>query len=295
MDKEKPIVLGVDIGGSHITAAIVDLATRSVASESIKRKSIDSKGSKAQLIQAWIEVIKSVYQQHETSEIRIGISMPGPFDYENGISLIIDQDKFKALYQVNVKQELALGLGIPVSNICFMNDAAAFMQGEVFAGAAKGYQRAIGLTLGTGLGSAFADNGIAEDMALWNSPFLSGVSEDYFSTRWFVGKYAQLTDRALGGVKELAEIANTDPYAKQIFNEFGRGLGHFLADIIKEKAAEVVVLGGNIAQAFPLFAPHLIENLKAYHLDTEIKPALLNEQASLIGAACEWKSIVLQY
>jgi glucokinase len=214
--------------------------------------------------------------------------MPGPFDYENGISLIKDQDKFKSLYLINIKEELAKRLQIEPSNIKFINDAAAFMQGEVFNGAAKGYTNALGLTLGTGLGSAVSVSGVAKDAALWDSKFLGGIAEDYLSTRWFVNKYFSLTGKELAGVKELAAIAEEDPYAKQIFNEFGRALGHFLADIIKEKNAEVVVLGGNISQAFNLFAPHLISNLKAFHLDTEIKLTGLNEHAALIGAASCW-------
>jgi glucokinase len=94
----KPAVLGVDIGGSHITAALVDLDTRSIVQGSVKRKSIDSRGSKADLLAAWAEVIKEVFSFSDATAMRIGIAMPGPFDYENGICLIKDQDKFKCAY-----------------------------------------------------------------------------------------------------------------------------------------------------------------------------------------------------
>ncbi|MFA6275577.1 MAG: ROK family protein [Pedobacter sp.] len=285
---EKPTVLGVDIGGSHITAALVDLEKRALIQNSIRRNAVNSQQNKEELLNAWCEVINDAFGTVPKSERNIGIAMPGPFDYENGISLIKDQDKFKSLYLINIKEELAKRLQMEPSNIKFINDAAAFMQGEVFNGAAKGYTNALGLTLGTGLGSAVSINGIAKDAALWDSKFLGGIAEDYLSTRWFVNKYFSLTGKKLAGVKELAAIANIDPYAKQIFNEFGRALGHFLADIIKEKKAEVVVLGGNISQAFNLFAPHLISNLKAFHLDTEIKLTRLNEHAALIGAASCW-------
>jgi len=285
---EKTAVLGVDIGGSHITAAVVDLADGTVIANSVIRRAVDSKEGAEVLISTWAGVINEAFTYANCNEMRIGIAMPGPFDYENGISLIKDQDKFKALYGVNVKDELAKILNVLPSSIRLNNDAASFMQGEIYVGAAKGYKNAIGLTLGTGLGSAIAINGIAEDAALWNSSFLGGIAEDYFSTRWFVHKYKDLTGNAITGVKELAEIVTSDPYAKQLFNEFGRGLGHFLADIIKTNKAEVVVLGGNIAQAYDLFEPHLTSNLKAFHLDTPVKLALLNEYAALIGAASLW-------
>ncbi len=285
---EKPAVLGVDIGGSHITAALVDLGDGTVIANSVIRKAVDSRKGAEVLISTWAEVINEAFIYTNCNEMRIGIAMPGPFDYENGISLIKDQDKFKALYGVNVKYELAKILNVLPSSIRFNNDAASFMQGEIYVGAAKGYKNAIGLTLGTGLGSAVAINGIAKDAALWNSSFLGGIAEDYFSTRWFVNKYKDLTGNTISGVKELAEIVASDPYAKQLFNEFGRGLGHFLADIIKTNRAEVVVLGGNIAQAYDLFEAHLTSNLEAFHLNTPVRLALLNEYAALIGAASLW-------
>ncbi len=287
---EKYRVIGVDIGGSHITAGLVDLATGDVVEESLKRIAVDSKSSAKDLLSAWTTVINTVAAYHDEGELRIGIAMPGPFDYEKGVSLIIDQDKFKSLYQINVKDELAKSLNIPTTSIRFINDAAGFLQGEIFCGAAKGYKNVLGLTLGTGLGAAIAKNGIVKDAALWNSPFLSGIAEDYFSTRWFVDKYESLTGDTFAGVKELASVAQHDPFSRQIFNEFGRGLGHFLADVIKENDSEIVILGGNIAQAYSLFAPHLIGNLEAYHLTTIVKVAELSEHAALIGAASQWKN-----
>ena len=286
--KFTPLILGVDIGGSHITTGIVDIEKKGLIPKSIKRKHIDSSGSAENILTGWTEIINESFECCEGQIKRIGIAMPGPFDYENGISLIKNQDKFKSLYQLNIKKELAQRLNIQSSDIKFINDAAAFMQGEVFCGAAKGYDKALGLTLGTGLGSAVVVNGQSKDAELWNSKFLNGIAEDYFSTRWFVSKYKSLTGIELVGVKELADIVKTDLYAMQVFNEFGRGLGYFLADIIKETKSEVVILGGNISQAFNLFAPHLIENLKALHLHTEIKITELNEHAALIGAASSW-------
>lgn len=289
---ENPAVLGVDIGGSHITAALVDLKDGTLVQNSIKRNSVDSRGNAEEIFTAWCEVINKAFGNDFTTEKRIGIAMPGPFDYENGISLIKDQDKFNALYELDIKEELAKRLNVQPAHIKFVNDAAAFIHGEVFCGAAKGYDNVLGLTLGTGLGSAISINGIAKDAELWNSKFLSGIAEDYLSTRWFVNKYKSLTDNDIAGVKELAAIVNEDPYARQIFNEFGRALGHFLADFIKDTGSQVVVMGGNISQAFDLFAPPLIENLKAFHLSTEIKLTKLNEHAALIGAASRWNSIV---
>lgn len=214
--------------------------------------------------------------------------MPGPFDYDNGISLIKDQDKFRSLYLANIKNELAIKLGIDADCIKFINDAAAFLQGEVFCGAAKGYDRALGVTLGTGLGSAVTVNGNATDAALWNSSFREGIAEDYLSTRWFLARYKSLTGISIDGVKELTLLASKDVRAMQVFKEFGFALGEFLTTVIKQHSSQVVVLGGNIAQAFELFEPTLTEKLNSAKLNTKIKLTELNENATLIGAAACW-------
>jgi glucokinase len=49
---------------------------------------------------------------HHLPQVRIGISMPGPFDYENGICLIKGQNKYEALYGLYIKGLLADKLGI---------------------------------------------------------------------------------------------------------------------------------------------------------------------------------------
>ncbi|WP_199141157.1 ROK family protein [Pedobacter sp. ASV12] len=285
---EKPAVLGVDIGGSHITAALVDLKKGTLIEESIKRNAVNAKQEKEDILKAWCHVIEAAFANANGNEKYIGIAMPGPFDYENGISLIKEQDKFNALYLANIKEELAKRLQLKPSAIRFINDAAGFMQGEVFSGAAKGHSRVLGLTLGTGLGSALSINGMASDAELWDSAFLDGIAEDYLSTRWFVGRYNELSHKSLDGVKELAGLVATDALAKQVFVEFGANLAQFLAPIIKKHEAEVVILGGNIARAFDLFALSLNIGLGKQGLNIPIKLTELNEHAALIGAASNW-------
>ncbi|MDQ0637690.1 glucokinase [Pedobacter sp. W3I1] len=281
---EKPVALGVDIGGSHITAALVDLETRTLVKNSIKRSPVNSQENKEVILSAWCDIINKAFQNINGTR-NVGIAMPGPFNYEEGISLIKDQDKFKSLYQVNVKEELAKRLDIPVENIHFINDAAGFLQGEVFAGAAKGNVSVLGLTLGTGLGSSLCLNYKAFDADLWNSEFLDGIAEDYLSTRWFVKRFNQLSGKVVAGVKELVEIVETDHHATMVFMEFGYNLAQFLIPIIKEHKIDTVIVGGNIAQSFSAFAPELIATLKGNGIDTQIKISELKEHAALIGAA----------
>jgi len=282
---EKSVALGVDIGGSHITAALVDLETRTLIKNSIRRSAINAQESKEVIFAAWCKIIDDAFDGIPNNVRHLGIAMPGPFDYEKGISLIKDQDKFKSLYKVNVKEELASRLKMPAENIHFINDAAGFLQGEVFAGAAKGNAHVLGLTLGTGLGSSLCIDDKAIDADLWNSPFIEGIAEDYLSTRWFVKRYQQLSGKTLDGVKELVSIVNVDHLSTRVFMEFGYNLAQFLIPIIKKSKIDVVIIGGNIAQAFDAFAPELIATLKGNGINTPIKISELKEHAALIGAA----------
>ncbi|MGY3055414.1 glucokinase [Pedobacter sp. UYEF25] len=286
---DKHVALGIDIGGSHITAALIDLNSRQLIRDSLRREVVNSRGKKEDIIKSWCNVINEIFKEIPQRLRYIGIAMPGPFDYEEGVSLIKDQDKFRALYGINIKEELSDYLGIPKENICFINDAASFLQGEVYAGAAIGKSSVFGLTLGTGLGSAYSTNFKSVDADLWNKQFLDGVAEDYFSTGWFIKRYKEISGNALDGVKTLVDLLESDVNAQRIFDEFGENLANFLAPIVKASHSDTVVIGGNISKSFFAFSPKLMETLKEHQLDVEIVVSKLNELSAIIGAAscCE--------
>jgi glucokinase len=284
-----PIVLGVDVGGSHITASLVNLEQRSLLSDSFVRRSVNSKADAAAILDAWCQVIEDAYRKYETVPKKIGIAIPGPFDYKNGICLIKEQEKFQSLYKIDVKTELAKRLNIEPSNIKFINDAAGFLQGEVFAGAAINTNNVLGLTLGTGLGSALYIDGLTSDAALWNSAFLNGIAEDYLSSGWFVKRYFQLSGKTVHGVKELVALGNENLQATQVFTEFGHNLAEFIIPLIHKFKSEMVIIGGNISLAFDTFSPELGSVLLSSHVSTVVKVAELKENAALIGAASCWE------
>ncbi len=94
-----------------------------------------------------------------------------------------------------------------------MNDASAFAVGEAWAGSASGSNRSLAITFGTGFGSAFISNKIPvvdgpevpRIGCVYHLPYKDGIADDYFSTRWFLGRYKAITGKELKGVKELAE------------------------------------------------------------------------------------------
>ena len=281
-------VIGVDIGGSHITAAMVNAVNGRVLNESRSRSVVDAGATAPTIISDWCKVIQSAAAARLTNNLKIGIAMPGPFDYEEGICLIKEQDKFRKLYRINLKLELAKALSLPADNLRFLNDAASFLQGEVLYGAAAGASTALGITLGTGLGSAIYTSGYATDAELWKMPFKKGMAEDYLNTRWFVNEYKDLTGKDAAGVKELITEATLSERTK-IFEAFVKNLSRFLLTQLKKQAVEKIVIGGNIAKASSHFFPLLKQALAQGGYTGEVTRGLLDEDAALIGAAGCWR------
>lgn len=274
-------VLGVDIGGTHITAALMNIEKKELVRGSKKRANVNSHGSADSILKTWVDTLKHVMLHKPVSHI--GFAMPGPFDYENGISLIKGMHKYEALYGIDVRQHLSDELGMKASHICFRNDAEAFLAGEVFCGAAMGYDKAIGITLGTGLGSATSELGATRDVNLGSSLFLDGIAEDYISSRWFLKRCNEVTGRNAKDVKQLAKAAKTDADIRSIFKEFTGNLSAFLQKFIDHESPAVVVIGGGIAGASDLFLSALRNSLNG--TIAQIKISELGEDASMIGAA----------
>jgi glucokinase len=285
---EHTIVIGVDIGGSHITAAQVHMGHRQMVPGTEVRHPVDPHGQVDAIISAWSQCILTT--AGDKTPDQVCIAMPGPFDYEQGICLIKDQHKYRALFGLNVKELLAQQLSLSTSQLFLHNDAACFLQGEVFGGSMTGYHPVIGITLGTGLGSATCTNTVAQDAGWWAYPFQEKMAEDYLSTRWFVQRWRQMTGQQIQGVKELVSRAQEGEQVQNLFDEFADNLTAVLRAFIQEESPEAVVIGGNIANAWPLFNKRLLQQVQATHPAIIIKISQLGETAALLGAAGSWQA-----
>jgi glucokinase len=284
-NKSDEMILGIDIGGSHITAGLVDMTSKKIAEKSLVRKKVNRHGSAEEILSIWSATINEMQHQFAGAFRKVGFAMPGPFDYENGISLIKGFDKYEALYGVNIRNEIAARTTVQKENILFINDADAFLEGEVFCGAAQGFHRAVGLTLGTGLGSCVYADGVIVNALLNELHFKDGIAEDYISTRWFEKAYYNYTGKKINGVKPVADVYLEDEHAKLIFNEFADNLVSLLHHCVETFNPEVIVLGGNIANAFDLFIAPVNQQLSKLGKLPLIRKAKLGENAALIGAA----------
>ena len=283
-------VLAFDVGGSHITVARCNLKDFRILRTARTALPLDPSCDE------FLDLIHSLsHEMLPDSSAPVGavLAVPGPFDLVSGVSYM--QHKLKSLYGVNLRKALAERLGWGSGQFLFVNDAVAFLLGEVHCGAARGARRAIGIVLGTGIGSAFAcdgqwvtqGEGIPEGGEIWNLPYGDGIVEDLLSTRAIKGGYAALTGRD-EDVISIASGADSDPEARAVFQRFGLTLGQVFRDVLAPFAPDVVVLGGGISRSARLFLPFARNQLNGFGF--KLVTSRLLDKAPLVGAASFWRS-----
>ncbi|MDR0265971.1 MAG: ROK family protein [Sphingobacterium sp.] len=274
-------VVGVDIGGTHISACIIDTKQWNIYLENVARNHVFSQGDAKTILHTWASTIQDIIATSPTPIQFIGIAMPGPFDYENGISEIQGQSKYDDLYKKDIKGLLAEELGLSKQSIHFINDAAAFLQGEIFVQNLQTNNRILGITLGTGLGSAVWNKGEkAFDAALWNSPYEDCIFEEFLVTRWFVRRFKEIAGKDVTGLKEILDNYRDTEEFQILKDEYAKHLFDFMQFFAEKHASEIFIVGGNIAKALPIF----IADRKEFER-FQIYTAILGEKAAMIGAA----------
>jgi glucokinase len=281
------LVGALEVGGSHVSAGRVDLAQYRVDPSGIRRFTFGADSSREELL----DTISRAALEIGLPEItRWGIAVPGPFDYENGVSKIRGVAKLDRLYGVDMRDRLSRALGLEKpERMRFLNDAQAFVLGEWWAGAAKGHARAMGVTLGTGLGSGFladgeivvSGHGVPPEARLDLIPFRAGAVEDVLSSRGIVAAFGPKIE-----VSEIARQAREGvPAAVTVFREFGSALGEFLQPWVVRFAPTCLVFGGAITRAWDLFADEFARSCPEAARLERCGPADRLDEAPLLGAA----------
>jgi glucokinase len=285
--------IGTDIGGTHITCAAVKIHEGELLPDTLSRATYDHESSAEVILQSWAKALnKTLAKIDETQLAGIGFAIPGPFDYRNGVSKM--EHKFKNLFGLHIPSALNPLLNTQKDlSMRFLNDATSFAVGEAWLGEGQGFQKVVVITLGTGFGSAFIEDGVPvvsgaevpKEGCLWHLPFKAGIADDYFSTRWFIGEYQKQTGETLTGVKDLIEKIDTDPIASGLFLQFGQNLADCMALPLQTFGAEILILGGNIAHALPLFGDKFREGLLKAGVTVKVVVSRHSEHAALIGSA----------
>jgi len=203
---------------------------------------------------------------------QIGVAIPGPFDYKDGIFLM--KHKFASVYGERF-QDLIFHSERPSCHserpschserseespdIRFMHDVNAVLKGAIRQlGLGKGITALV--TLGTGLGFSYAIDGVTQESetgspakSIWNLPYQGGILEDTVSARGIRIAYARKTGDGTQSAYSIAQRAYSgDIAAMEVYDNVGKILGDALEPIHEELGFDTLLLGGQIAKSLSL-------------------------------------------
>ncbi len=292
---KKNIAIGAFIGGNYIACAAVDLTTRKIIQGTSFKASVENFSSSGLILSLWTSCLKKAISIVDVANLAgIGFSIPGPFDYKNGIGKFAGVPKFEKLNGINVQNEIRRNLELPKDiEIRFINDAIGFALGEDWAGKTVKHHTCMAIMIGEGFGSAFIRNSIpiikGETVptkgVVYNIPYNSGIADDYFSSRGLLNAYLAKGGMKFTDVKSLFKFSENDNNAKSVINDFGRNLAAFLLPIYKKFGAEVCVMGGSVAMHFPLFESSFNAFIQTQNSTMNVKVADVDDDSFILGGA----------
>jgi len=242
-------VLGIDIGGTGIKAAMVDLANRQLVSDRIRELT-----PRPATPEAVMDVVaKVVHKLEATGELTEGV--PGGAGFP---SVIRDGQAMTATHGVDswigapVQRMLEERLG---RRLLVINDADAAGIAEMAHGAGIGHPGVVLLLdLGTGIGSALFVNGkLVPNLQLGHVEFHGQDAETRLSP-------AARARRKMG------------------WKQWGREFNELLARYEQYLWPDLIILGGGMAKEFAKFSAFLRTN-------APLVPAAMGSAAGIIGAA----------
>lgn len=293
-NKMKTIYLAMDIGGTFIKYALVSPGKRFLTPT--RTAPVNSMASAKKILESFHNVIvqsEAVVKTRGFHLRKICVAICGPFDYENGVSLM-QEDKYRSIYNLSLKDEFRAALtSADEINISFIHDVQAFLLGQSFVTTPLRNGRVLAVTLGTGVGTAFMENGRIippgrgiPDKGLGRLPYRSGKIEDYIGGKALVDLYRKYSaGSSTHSVKEIAELARRkDSAALRVFHELGDVLGETLASLLNDFSPERLVFGGQISKAYDLFREPFLARVSPWIGEDNIIRANDLETATLLGA-----------
>lgn len=236
---------GIDIGGSGVKGALVNLDTGEFVGERIRIET-----PQPATPQAVSGVVRQIVESlHVPAQVPIGISFPAPI-LHGVVPFMANLDQ--SWVDVNVNDVVGQELG---QLVWTLNDADAAGLGEVAYGAAKGMEgTVIVTTLGTGIGSALIVDG-----TLVPNTELGHLEID--------GHDAET--RASSAQKDLQELS---------WKKWAKRLQRYYSHLEMLFSPDLFVVGGGVSKKHEKFLPRL-------ELRAPIVPAQLLNTAGIVGAA----------
>ena len=239
--------LGIDIGGSGIKGAPVDLVAGDFAADRL-RIDTPSKSTPKDVAKVCAEIIAN-FSDVIGDDAPVGITLPAPVVHGK-VPFIANLDQEWRGLEADKFLEDKLGRAITL-----VNDADAAGVAEVHFGAAKGVQGFVILTtLGTGIGSALIINGqLVPNSELGHLEIDGAVAES----------------RAAASVREAEGLS---------WSEWAARLQRYYAHVERLFTPDLFVVGGGVSK-------HADKYLPLLDLRTPIAPAARRNRAGIIGAA----------
>jgi glucokinase len=304
--------IGVDVGGTKISAAIVAEDGKILAD--VKQPSPRECSTK-ETVQSIVDAVQSVMKE-SLSEIQgIGVGIPGIVDCNRNL---IHKTPNINLSGVRVAKELQKVFSMPVAA---GNDVNLGLLGEQWLGSAKGKRNVLGLFPGTGIGGAILCEGqlylghqgaageIGHMIINTEGPKCAcgnrGCLEAY-AGRWAIerdikdaikqGRKSLITELAddLSLIKSKAlktALKEKDPLITEIMEKIATILGQACISLNHIFNSEMIVLGGGVMEACGEFLlPRVEKIVRADPFFSDLKPckitpAVLGDDAVLLGAA----------
>ncbi|MFM8320067.1 MAG: ROK family protein [Chloroflexota bacterium] len=310
--------IGVDLGGTHMRAAIVDTQDGAV-SNLIQVATLSREGHDAVMTRMAALVDQVIQAAGETKDTigGIGIGAPGLLDLDHGTVLFLPNlpGNWK---NVPLQQRIRELVGLPVH---LLNDARAMTFGEWMYGAGRGVDTVACYTLGTGVGGGLVIGGKLHLGISGSAGELGHASIDMngpqcgCGNRGCVEVYASGPAIAAAGVKAVVQGLTTrigemagydlnkitpelvfraardgDLLARRIYEFAGECLGVAISNIIVSVTPRKIVIGGGVAQAGDLLLEPIRRTIRERVVmapigEIQVIPAELGTYAGMIGAA----------
>lgn len=301
-------VIGVDLGGTKIYTALVDLE-----GEIQKEIIISTEADKGQehVKKNINKTIDYILEGISKEDIKaIGIGSPGPLDLEQGMIITnsnLPFKNFKIVESIKNRYEIDTYLD---------NDANAATLAEYMFGAGKGSKNMVYVTASTGIGAGAVLNGSILRGSTGNALELGHMTVCKEGPRCgcgnigcaeALGSGTAITKRAREAVASNAETSlknYTEVTSKEVFIEAKKGdrvckeilnsalsyLGIAVANIANIIDPEVIVVGGGVTNGGSIVLDKIEEEVKVRSLKTiannvKIYKAQLGGKAGVLGAA----------
>lgn len=305
---DKKYVVGVDLGGTKIYTALVDLDGNMIKEITVKTEA--HKGDKA-VLDKLISTIDTVLEGTDINEVKaIGVGSPGPLDIKKGLIVYTPNLPFK---NFNIVQPIKEKYNIPTY---LDNDANAATLGEFMFGAGKGSTNMVYVTVSTGIGGGAIINGslfrgsTANALEIGHTTVMKGGPRcgcGNTGCAEAVASGTAIMKRGREAVESKVEtsLKNYDEVtAKEVFIEAEKGdkvsqdilndalsyLGITIANIANSFDPDKIVMGGGVSQAGNIVFEKIdyeMERrcLKIIYDNCKIEKAVLGGKAGVLGAA----------